>query len=302
MLSSSGYAAEYFSGACRQIPCDLLEPQRHSQESLEQIDEFRPDSVVFDTRWPPELPTLLARRGVKRVLVLRAMALDRMQTLVPSARDSFDRILLPHTMDELEFYYGGTPKLIKTLFAPPFLVAGPLARVTDQPANEAAVIFTLGAGAPYLVPVADGDDIRSQLLEFVRASEILSRDGYRDLRLIVGPYLKITDETGHLTPIQSPRAFQEFGPRACVVSRGGYNTCWEAIGARSHLVIQSGQRLVENVEARMHYLVNREFARTAGMKAQEIVEAIKMSHAPKVDIGAHQVNRSLDLAVRAITD
>jgi len=264
------------------------------------VEAFAPDVMVFDSRWPADLPSRLAKRGVKRVLVLRAHSMERMRAAAIRAKRDFDRVLLPHAQDELGYYYGEDAALLKTLSGPPFLATGPVARTREATAVSPSVIFSLGAGAPYLVPVAADDDVQTQIGVFVRASELLHAAGFRNLQLIAGPYLKIPTDLGPLALVHTAAAFEMLGPQSCVVSRGGYNTCWEAIGAQSHLIVSSDQRLVEDVEARMRYLVGQGFARGSKMNAQAIAEAVSQGHAPNVERGHELVNRDISLAVHAI--
>jgi hypothetical protein len=296
MISPSPSASEYFTGPCRRVPCDLADPVRHDEHVLAYVNEFEPDAMIFDTRWPEKLPRYLFSKQVKRVLVLRALPLERMGFVADQARQNFESVLLPHAWDELAYYYGSDSDLMKIISEPPFTAVGPLARVSSSLSTNSVVIFTMGAGKPYLT------NVDAYMETYVKTAEILFDNGFRDLRFLVGPLLADSPPLGHLTPLRNASVHELLGPNCCIVNRGGYNTCWEAIGSGSHLVVSSTHNPVEDIEARSKYFDERGFARKASFEARAIAEAVMRGHAPNVDAGRKIVNCGLSNIVQAILE
>jgi predicted glycosyltransferase len=301
-VSSCHLASSWFPAPCEVVPCDLLEPEAHRDAIRDAVRRIRPDVLVFDTRWPPAIPEWIGEMGVRRILVLRAQAPDRMQRVASDAASRFDAVLVPHTQDELRFYYGHSPELIALLGRPPFSAVGPIARVDETIEPRDSVLFTVGAGANYLSGVKDVDDVRSLVAVYAETARRLRAHGRERLHLVAGPMLPALDgvDLGPMRVIRRLDSHVLMSPRAAVVSRGGYNTCWEAIGAASSLVLCSSHSVIEDVGARCRYLATRGFATHTDATAQQIADAVLAPGAPNIDEGRRLVNADMARIARAI--
>ncbi len=303
-VSSSPLARQWFAPPCDHVPCDLLEPDAHVEGVRAVVERIDPDVVVFDTRWPAGVPEWLAARGVRRILVLRAQAPDRMTRVATEAASRFDAVLLPHTPDELRFYYDADLTLSTLLGTTPFDAVGPIARVDDGGrARPAAVLFTVGAGGNYLAGLKRTDEVAALVELYADAAALLRARGIERLDLVVGPMLPPLD-LPRVAPLGAVRRLDchvLMSPNTVVVSRGGYNTSWEAIAAAAKLVVASSQSAVEDVEARCRYFAARGFAIHACLSPEAIVDAIVGPAAPNTHVGRALVNRGLPAIARAIT-
>lgn len=294
MVTSCKAASAYFESCCECIPCDLASPAEHGEQVRRVVDEFYPDVVVFDTRWPKSLPEYLVQKGVRTVLILRARRAESMRHVASQATTEFETILLPHIWDEVEYLYGGDTSLMRMLSKAPFAAVGPIARVNSSRTLNGAVIFTLGAGNPY------DTNVNSYIRLFIRTADLLFQYGYKDQRFLAGPLLEKTMTLGPLKVLRDARAHEFFGPTVTVVSRGGYNTCWEAIGAKSSLVIAPAYTLAEDLTQRTEYFEERGFARGSTLTPQSITDAIILGRPTNIEHGSSLVNSGLGDAVRMI--
>ena len=84
--------------------------------------------VVFDTHWPLPIIAQLREKDIRTVLVLRTLAIEKMEPTIRLAMRDFSSMLIPHHPFELESTYGELPELIGLMTTPPCLIVGPLAR------------------------------------------------------------------------------------------------------------------------------------------------------------------------------
>jgi hypothetical protein len=296
-VSTSQFVALYFRGSTRQVANDLRNPE-HEKQVLESFEHFCPDVVVFDCRWPEHLTELLGQTGVRRILILRAFAPDRMRWFAGRALHNFDKVLLPHTLDEIAFYYRSKPSLLRLLQSAPFQMVGPVARMSSNLPDDSPVIFTIGGGGDSKADPVAGI---KRIAIYVETAKLLRSAGYADLRFVAGPLLTPNlPDIAPLIPIRDLNAHHMFGPKCCVISRGGYNTCWEAIAAGSHLVVSSSQKLVEDVQARCEYLDGQKMARFSIDTSEEIARSVMLGHSLNVARGRNLVNKGIVDIVHAI--
>jgi len=77
------------------------------------------------------------------------------------------------------------------------------------------------------------------------------------------------------TLLRTTHLYRHFGEGSIVVSRGGYNTCWEAVGASSRLVLCGSHRSEEDVDARCRFLDHERLGRRVTLSARALVDAIE---------------------------
>ncbi|MFO1056689.1 MAG: hypothetical protein U1E53_06935 [Dongiaceae bacterium] len=250
---------------------ELGEEQRKLLGLHLAVNRFAPEVAVFDTHWPDAVPRRLAERGIRGVLVLRAHAETMEPALRRAARD-FETVLVPHHPAELEWIYRDRPDLLERLASPPCLLIGPIAR-TAMPGSGRGVIFSVGGGGEYYYRT-EANSI-DRFLGAYRAVAVALRDrlGLEPI-LASGPLLERPEhELRPFTVVRSDRLHEMFGPGMLVVSRGGYNTTWEAVAAGSPLVVVGEHTIAEDIGARGRFLQAEGLARQVPLDASAILEA-----------------------------
>jgi hypothetical protein len=256
-----------------------LEPARRGLLAFHlAVNRFAPDLVVFDTHWPYPMVGHLREHGIPSILVLAPLAPGMMQPALRVAVRDFATILVPAVPAEMESVYRGEPEILDRLAAPPCRLIGPVARAADGaafPAEPRAcdVIFTLGGGGEHFHRnVATGVDT---YLDAYRAAALAlhERLGLEPL-LAAGPLLgRSVDGLWPFRLLQSERLHELFGPETLVVTRGGYNTTWEAVVAGARLVVTGGYTVSEDLAARGRFLEEAGVARYAPPEAPAILAA-----------------------------
>jgi hypothetical protein len=275
---------------------ELAPEQRNLLSFHLALNKFQPDVVVCDTHWPRAALRSLREAGVRTILVLRSLSIEKMEPALRVARLDFSSVLLPHHPAELEVTYASEHELLGQMMAPPFICIGPVARmaVGGNPARR--VIFTLGGGGEYW-NLTQAVTVDSFMREFQSAAGILREKFGIEPIFAAGPLLDSTD--GSLAPfsvVRSQDLHEMFGPGTVVVTRGGYNTCWEAIAAGAGLIIV-GEHLahgVEDVGARGRFLAAEGLARHVRTDATAIVEACMALMARPAATGDHYLRRSVN--------
>jgi hypothetical protein len=156
----------------------------------------------------------------------------------------------------------------------PCICIGPVAR-TAKASPARRVIFTLGGGGEYWNLTGEISVARF-MGEFRTAAETLKAKFDVEPIFAAGPLLNGADDSLAPFSVVRPQNLHEmFGPATVVVTRGGYNTCWEAIAAGAGL-ITVGEHLahgVEDVGARGRFLAAEGLARHVTTDATAIIEA-----------------------------
>jgi hypothetical protein len=260
------------------------------------LNKFKPDVVVCDTHWPRAVLRGLREAGVRTILVLRSLSIEKMEPALRVARQDFSSVLLPHHPAELEVTYAAEPDLLGQMMAPPCICIGPVARtrLSDDPARR--VIFTLGGGGEYW-NLTQAVTVDSFMREFRSAAGILRETFGIEPIFAAGPLLEGTDDSlAPFSVVRSQDLHEMFGPGTVVVTRGGYNTCWEAIAAGAGLIIV-GEHLahgVEDVGARGRFLAAEGLAQHVATDAAAIVEACMALLARPIKTGDHYLRRSVN--------
>jgi hypothetical protein len=270
------------------------------------LNKFKPDVVVCDTHWPKAVLRSLREAGVRTVLVLRSLSIAKMEPALRVACRDFSSVLLPHHPAELEATYASESGLLGQMLAAPCICIGPVARTAATGNAARRVIFTLGGGGEYW-NLTQAVTVDSFMREFRSAAAILRETFGIEPIFAAGPLLDSTDDgLAPFSVIRSQDLHEMFGPGTVVVTRGGYNTCWETIAAGGGLVIV-GEHLahgVEDVGARGRFLAAEGLARHVATDATAIVEACMALMARPAATHDHYLRRSvnggLDIAREAI--
>ncbi|HYR84768.1 MAG TPA: hypothetical protein VE422_11880 [Terriglobia bacterium] len=284
-FSDSSHVHGFFTCPGVIVPDDPNESPRKAGERLydqlyRTIETFQPQVVVCDTYWPEPAILELRKNGVRTVLVQRLMNSRIMRRRLDQALDAFDTVLLPHHPEEIVWTYRRSQRLIRFLESLPLGFIGPIARKAERLPHERRVIFSLGGGGEAPVP-SGSRRIGAFLKVFSETADLLIRNGYPKPVLAAGPLLRIegpVDDRFEL--VRTKALYRHFGPESIVVSRGGYNTCWEAIGSRSSLVVCGPHLAEEDVEARFEFLKLKGLARRSSLSADALFKAIDQHRMP----------------------
>ena len=168
--------------------------------------------------------------------------MERMEQALRLAIRDFSSVLIPHHPAELERAFGASPELIRLMTILPCLCIGPMARTTAHRSRKKSVIFTLGGGGEYW-RWTEARSVNRFLDEFKSAATTLMDKFGIEPIFAPGPLLNRDDyKLSPFKVVRSPNLYEMFGPDTIVVTRGGYNTCWEAVAAGAGLVIV-GERI-----------------------------------------------------------
>ncbi|MBY0497897.1 MAG: hypothetical protein K2Y23_27120 [Cyanobacteria bacterium] len=245
---------------------------RSFQHALRRV---QPDVLVCDTYWPPNLTGRRLDTGPRTVLLLRLMNHMLMPRRVRSARELFDTVLIPHHPSEISWTFRRTPEAVRRLSAEAVGFVGPIARRAHSKAAGGSVIFTVGGGGEW-PGAGHANRIPTYLKVFFEAAGQLIRRGHHKPVLAVGPLMRLDPRfSERFALLRTANLHTHFGEGTVVVSRGGYNTCWEAVGASSRLVLCGSHRSEEDIDARCRFLDHERLGRRVTLSARALVDAIE---------------------------
>jgi predicted glycosyltransferase len=241
------------------------------------LDAFHPDTVVCDTYWPHYPMAMLRTTGVRTILLMRLMNGRIMPGRIRTALEAFDTVLIPHHPVEVSWTYRESPRSIRDLSSEAIGFVGPIAR-RGRPASGSGaerVIFTVGGGGEW--PGASRKNrVPTYLETFHEAAGLLIRRGNPKPVLAVGPLFDVDRRySEHFILLRTKHLYRRFRKGSIVVSRGGYNTCWEAVAASSRLVLCGSHQSEEDVDARSRFLDHERLGRKVKLSAKALVEAIE---------------------------
>jgi predicted glycosyltransferase len=304
-FSESRHAAAFFS-----CPGVLIEGEHAAgtdrwrlleagmRRAMEQV---RPDILVCDTYWSEAAACIpaLHRRGGRAVLMLRMTDSRLMSLRLREAITTFDSILLPHHPREIRAAYRNQPELLRRLDSPQVVPIGPVCRTSDRRSNRREVIFSVGAGGEW--PGASrANTIDTFLGAFQGASRLLLEHGHPRPTLAAGTFLRVTPELkSHFVIRQTTALHEHFGPRTIIVTRGGYNTTWEAISARSPIVLCGSRNRLDDVKARSAFVQREGLGRSVAPDGEALFNAIVtpwQRRSPAVERWSDVVNTGLRMA------
>jgi hypothetical protein len=197
---------------------------------------------------------------------------------VRTALNAFDTVLIPHHPAEISWTYKKEPRAVRFLSSHAIGFVGPIARrapglKTRPPVTK--VIFTVGGGGEW--PGArHANRIPTYLETFFEAAGRLIERGHPKPMLAVGPLFDVDGTySKRFTLLRTTHLYRHFGKESVVVSRGGYNTCWEAVAASSRLVLCGSHRSEEDVDARCRFLDHERLGRRVPLSAKALVDAIE---------------------------
>ncbi|WP_157100525.1 hypothetical protein [Rhodoplanes sp. Z2-YC6860] len=267
------------------------------------LNRFSPDIVVCDTFWPETIIRDLHERGIRTVLVLRALPRETMEPAVRAATAQFSSILVPHHTAELASIYAGSSELLKWTTTAPCVCIGPVARTTTPGNSRSSVIFTLGGGGDYWVG-SDAYGVESFIREYRFSAAMIKQKFDMETFFAAGPFFDRPDDSlSPLRVIRSQNLHEMFGPDTLVVTRGGYNTCWEAVAAGARLIVVGEHSGSEDVGARGRFLEAEGFARHVGVvDASKIFKSCSELIASTVPGPDHYLRRSVNSGLSVARD
>lgn len=282
-FTDSDHVSGLFScaGSAVQIPrnASMTERGRLIERGFKAaLEKVQPDTVICDTYWPKYGIEYLRDTGVRTLLLMRLMNARIMPARVRTALEEFDTVLIPHHPSEISWTFRKNPRAVRFLGEQAIGFVGPLAR--RAPSLKARhpvspVVFTVGGGGEW--PGAGrANRIPTYLNTFFEAAERLRRRGHPKPVLAVGPLFDVDRKYSDVfTLLRTKHLYRHFGEGSVVVSRGGYNTCWEAVGASSRLVLCGSHQSEEDVDARCRFLDHEHLGRKATLSAKALVKAIE---------------------------
>ena len=308
-FSESRHAAEFFTCPGVLLDGERIGPKtrwRMLEAGLRRaIDAVRPDVLVCDTYWSEAVSSIpaLRRRGGRAVLILRMTDRRLMRLRLREGLTEFDSVLLPHHPRELRRAYRNDADLLRWLDSPQVVPFGPLCRTADRPVKNAEVIFSVGAGGEW-PRATKANTIETFLTAFADASRLLTDHGHAKPTLAAGAFLRLSPQIERRFKVRRTTALhRHYGPRTIVVSRGGYNTFWEAIAARSPLVVCGSRNRLDDVKARGEFVRAEGLGRSVVPDGQSIYQAIVEpwdSHKAAASRWSGVVNAGLSLAADEI--
>ena len=267
------------------------------------LNKFSPDIVVCDTFWPETIIRDLHEGEIRTILVLRALAKETMEPAIRIATRDFSSVLIPHHPAELASIYRATPELLRRMTTAPCVCIGPVARTTAHSNCRRSVIFTLGGGADFWIrPEANG--VERFIREYRSVATVIGEKFGIEPIFAAGPFLDRLDNS--LSPfkvVRSQNLHEMFGSDTLVVTRGGYNTCWEAVAAGARLIIIGEHSGSEDIGARGRFLAAEGLARHVGeVDASEILKACTDLIERPVPIRDHYLRRSINSGLSVARD
>lgn len=270
------------------------------------VDVLKPDVLVCDTYWVEAAPSIQAvqRRNGRAVLLLRMTDSLLMAQRLAAAMPFFDSVLLPHHPDEVRWTYRGDSRLLRLLDSPQVAMIGPVCRAAATHGRRASIIFTVGAGGEW--PGASKlNTVDAFIRAYVAASRLLTARGYAKPKLAAGKFLRLNDELeASFDVFRTNVLYRHFGPDTTVVTRGGYNTVWEAVAAKSRLVVCGTRDRLDDIKARSAFIRGERLGRSAYPDARTLVDAIVepwTQEPPALERWSGVVNAGLELAADEIT-
>lgn len=267
------------------------------------LNKFSPDIVVCDTFWPETIIKDLHEDGVRTILVLRALPNETMEPAIRIATRDFSSILIPHHPAELTSIYRATPELLGQMTTAPCVCIGPVARTTAHSNCRRSVIFTLGGGGDFWIR-SETDSVEKFIREY-RFVAAMIRDKFGiETIFAAGPFIDRPDRgLSPLKVIRSQNFHEMFGPDTIVVTRGGYNICWEAVAAGARLIIVGEHSGTEDVGARGRFLAAEGLARHVGAAdASEILKSCADLIELPGPIRDHYLRHSINSGLSAARD
>jgi hypothetical protein len=239
------------------------------------LDRVQPDTVICDTYWPQYPMTMLRFTGVRTILLMRLMNAHIMPGRVRTAFEAFDSVLIPHHPREIAWTFSDSPRAIESLSSLPVGFVGPIARRARTSSSARPVIFTVGGGGEW-PGAGHANRIPTYLETFFEAAGILMRRGYAKPVLAVGPLFDVEPRyAARFELVRTRHLYRLFGEGSVVVSRGGYNVCWEAVAASSRLVLCGTHRSEEDVDARCRFLHHEGLGRRVKLSAVALADAVE---------------------------
>jgi len=260
------------------LPEHLSPPQRariayHGFERA--VAKYKPEMVICDKHWPIPSIGILRFRGIRTVLILRLVALNRVESLLERAYRDFDLIVVPHSPDEVFALYGSNQRVMNLLQGRNVFIAGPVARYSPSPVNSTRhVLFSLGGGGEY--HRAEPSNSVSRMLDAFHSAAVSIASAGTRCHVAYGPLLdgssNLASKAWEVTEtLDLP---QRITGDTILVGRAGYNTCWEVLAAGGRLVLAGTHSDFEDVASRVGYLTSKKFAVSSPVAGDAIAACV----------------------------
>ena len=303
------FADRYWSGRLFTVDTRLDDRFELNHEQRNQLgfhlalNKFSPDIVVCDTFWPETIIRDLREGGIRTVLVLRALAKEAMEPAIRTATRDFSSILIPHHPAELASIYHATPELLGRMTTAPCVCIGPVARTTAHSNCTRSVIFTLSGGGDFWIQ-SQTDGVERFISEYRSVATIIREKFGIETIFAAGPFVDRPDNSlSPLKVIRSQNLHEMFGSETLVVTRGGYNVCWEAVAAGARLIVVGEHSGSEDIGARGRFLAAAGLARhVGGVDASEILKSCTALIEQPAPVRDHYLRRSINSGLSVARD
>ncbi|MBX3730653.1 MAG: hypothetical protein KF858_15865 [Candidatus Sumerlaeia bacterium] len=267
---------------------------RFERGFAEALECHRPRLVLCDTHWLTPCIQQARAAGARTALTLRVMNPSYMQHALDRAANDFDAVFLPHSEDEIAFRFADAPEGLDAIRRARVRTVGPIAR--HAPGDDAPrVLFTLGGGGEY--PHVRTTNTVASFLDAFAAATARLRIERPDvpIRFAAGPLME--DSALAAWPgavLRTLELHRHYGRGTVVVTRPGYNSCWEAVAAGARLVLVGDYKGFEDTQATRDYLSSRGLARCPATDGDALATAIlEALDAPSHPAAAAAVNAGL---------
>ena len=274
---------------------ELNHEQRNQLGFHLALNKFSPDIVVCDTFWPETIIRDLHEDGIRTILVLRALAKEAMEPAIRTATRDFSSILIPHHPAELASIYRAIPELLGRMTTAPCVCIGPVARTTAHSNCTRSVIFTLSGGGDFWIR-SEANGVERFIREYRSVATMIRQKFGIETIFAAGPFLDRPDKSlSPLKVIRSQNLHEMFGSETLVITRGGYNVCWEAVAAGARLIVVGEHSGSEDIGARGRFLAAEGLARHVGVvDASEILKSCTDLIERPVPVRDHYLRRSIN--------
>jgi hypothetical protein len=244
---------------------------RQLNSFLLAVLRFKPNIVVCDTHWPRPLVGQLRSQGIRTVIILRSLRADLMLQEIEHAKRDFDAIIVPHHPLELSYLLRRHTGAWHVFEHSRVAVVGPIARTCREPSSATEIIFTLGGGGECL----GTDSSAIELMKTFNATCKLLISRGKNCILAAGPFLESTlIKTWPGEVRKDLNLVRSLTECSIVVGRPGYNTCWEAVAAGSHLLLVGSHRIIEDTDARAEFMAQQGLAVRVPQDATVLAKAV----------------------------
>jgi len=234
-----------------------LKDKKKFQEHIEKIN---PDIIVYDNHAPEDFTQIARKSEIKNILILRKYNNKLMQEFFDKELNlQFDKILFPHTVEELE--YNKTPAQIlqNILNAHNISFSGQITKKEDiTQIKQQALKEKYNIKNNFVITVIAGGGghptSTNKFLNLVKNTHKIIKDKIKNLKIIVliGPlYKDHFEETGIITERFEKKLKTLVFISDITICQSGYNTVNEIVSAKKPAIFVPVKVINENQEERL---------------------------------------------------